>query len=559
MVGGMIFKDGLTDQPFARCRLRLGQVLRLCARIMTWCLCWMAVGQSSAAAQNALAEIRQRGEIVFATEAAYPPFEFIENGKIQGFDIDLGNAIGQELGVRVRWKNMEWSGVLGSLENRLADAILSGMTITEERKQKGYGFSRPYFLSGQAIVRRKGDRAIRGPEDLKGRVIAVQIETTGQEAAEKLGLPPERIHKFKRLQDALLDVRNRRSDAAVGDLPALLDIIRKGYAAELEVAGDVFVQENVGIATRRGETELIAALNKALDAIITDGRYAQIFRRWIDPTFTTAHVAGLDRVKDQGTLVAAAATPPPSAASATSAQASGSAFGIRWPLLREALPWLLRGARMTLSLTLLALLIGIPVGLLIALARLSPFRPLSLVAMVYVEALRGTPLLMQIYVIYFVLPAFGVRVPEMVSAVTALSANAAAYIAEIFRAGIQSIDVGQMEAARALGMDYRGAMRWVILPQTMRRVLPPLTNEGVALLKDSSLVSVISIGELMMIGTQYATTTGSPTTIYLAVALFYLAMTLPLTYLVRRLEAQWQPVSRPRARGKAARHISAAG
>jgi len=499
-------------------------------------------------AQNALAEIRRRGEIVFATEAAYPPFEFIENGKIQGFDIDLGNAIGQELGVRVRWKNMEWAGVLGSLENRLADAIMSGMTITEERKQKGYGFSRPYFLSGQAIVRRKGDGAIRGPDDLKNRTVAVQIETTGQEAVEKLGLPPERIHKFKRLQDALLDVRNGRSAAAVGDLPALLDIIRKGYAEELEVAGGVFVHENLGIATRRGERELIAAINRALDTIIAEGRYAQIYRRWIDRSFTTAHVADLDRVKDQGTLTTTAATSESPAAPTAPVPGSGSAFGIRWPLMQEALPWLLRGAWMTLYLTLATLLIGIPAGLLVALARLSPFRPLSLVAMAYVEVIRGTPLLMQIYVIYFVLPAFNIRIPEIASALTALSVNAAAYIAEIFRAGIQSIDVGQMEAARALGMDYRAAMRWVILPQTMRRVLPPLTNEGIALLKDSSLVSVISISELMMVGIQYATTTGSPTTIYLAVALFYLAMTLPLTYLARRLEAKWQPISRPRAR-----------
>src|SRR5205807_10219819 len=181
--------------------------------------------------------------------------------------------------------------------------------------------------------------------------------------------------------------------------------------------------------------------------------------------------------------------------------------------------------RMTLILTLVALLIGVPAGLLIALCRMSSFKLLSAPAIVYIEVLRGTPLLMQIYVIYFVLPAFNVHVPELISGITALSANAAAYIAEIFRAGIESIDSGQMEAARALGMDYRRAMRWVILPQTLRRVLPPLTNEGIALLKDSSLVSVISISELMMVGTQFATNTGSPTTIYLAVAGFYLAMT----------------------------------
>jgi His/Glu/Gln/Arg/opine family amino acid ABC transporter permease subunit len=215
-------------------------------------------------------------------------------------------------------------------------------------------------------------------------------------------------------------------------------------------------------------------------------------------------------------------------------------------VLPEALPWLVRGAGMTLALTLIALLLGVPAGLLVALARVSHFRPLRLAATAYVEVVRGTPLLMQIYVIYFVLPALNLNLPQMAAAIAALSLNAAAYIAEIFRAGIESIDTGQMEAARALGMNYGGAMRWVILPQTVRRVLPPLTNEAVALLKDSSLVSVVAISELMLVGREYATNTGAPTTIYLVVALFYLAMTLPLTQIVRTLEAKWQPISRPR-------------
>ena len=191
-------------------------------------------------------------------------------------------------------------------------------------------------------------------------------------------------------------------------------------------------------------------------------------------------------------------------------------------------------------------MIGVPAGLFVALLRLSGFAPLRALATTYVELVRGTPLLMQIYVIYFVLPAVGISLPAFVAGVAALSLNAAAYISEIFRAGIESIDSGQMEAARALGMDYRGAMRHVILPQTLRRVLPPLTNESVALLKDSSLVSVVALSELMRNGKEIATNTGSPTTIYLAVAALYLVMTLPLTFLVRRLEDKWQPISRPR-------------
>jgi His/Glu/Gln/Arg/opine family amino acid ABC transporter permease subunit len=212
------------------------------------------------------------------------------------------------------------------------------------------------------------------------------------------------------------------------------------------------------------------------------------------------------------------------------------------------LPLLLRGALLTLYLTGLTLLFGVPAGLLIALIRLSRFPLLVLLATIYVEVIRGTPLLMQIFVIYFVLPAVGVSLPPFAAGVLALSINAAAYISEIFRAGIQSIDRGQTEAAHALGMDYVGTMAWVILPQTVQRVLPPLTNETVALLKDSSLVSIMALDELMRVGRGLASSTGSPVTILTAVALLYLAMTLPLTYVVRLLERRWQPISRPRQR-----------
>ncbi len=514
---------------------------------------------------GALAAIRQKGELRIATDATYPPFEFMENGLPQGFDIDLGNELGRELGVRVTWVPMEWSGVFAALATRKVDLVMSGVTITDERK-KGNGFTRPYFLSGQVIVRRKGDTRIGGPDDLKGKIVAVQQETTGQYAVEKRGIPKDKIQRFDTLQEALLDVRNNKSDAAVADLPALQYNVKRSYAElELLPGAAPLASENVGIVARKGDADLVRALNDALEIVLVDGRYAQNYRKWIEQPATTTLIAKLDQVKNAGTLrigeadsgSAAAGKPGKPAAGAgitggggnggtTAAAAPSSALALRGDLLRAALPVLLRGALVTLELTALTLLIGVPAGLFVALLRLSGVTPLRALATTYVELVRGTPLLMQIYVIYFVLPAVGISLPSFVAGVAALSLNAAAYISEIFRAGIESIDSGQMEAARALGMDYKGAMRHVILPQTLRRVLPPLTNESVALLKDSSLVSVVALSELMRNGKEIATNTGSPTTIYLAVAALYLLMTLPLTFLVRRLEAKWQPISRPR-------------
>lgn len=496
-------------------------------------------------AQGIIDTIRSRGELVIATDATYPPFEVKQNDQIVGFDVDVGTELARDLGVKVRWINLEWAGVLGCLESGKADLVMAGVTITEERKTKGYLFSRPYFLSGQVIARRKGDARIQKPRDLKDKMVSVQAETTGQFAVQRIGVPKDHMLRFDQIQDGLMDLRNGKSDAAVADLPTLQAILRKGYP-EIELAGPVFVKENLGIVAWKTHPELIAQVNRSLDSMMVDGRYSAFYRRWFEEPFTTAIVAELDQVKNQGSPVPAAtvaATSRPIGKPVT-----GSAFTFRWDLLRDALPLLLRGARLTLVLTALSLVFGITGGLLLALARLAPFKLFRPFAAIYVEVVRGTPLLMQIYVIYFVLPAVGIELSSFVAGVLALSINAAAYTSEIFRAGIESIDSGQMEAARSLAMDYRLAMRWVILPQTVRRVLPPLTNEAVALLKDSSLVSVVALSELMRVGKEIATNSGSPTTVYLTVAMFYLAMTLPLTWLVRRLEDRFQPISRPRAR-----------
>ncbi|MCW3055102.1 MAG: glutamine-binding periplasmic protein of glutamine transporter [Chthonomonadales bacterium] len=509
------------------------------------------LASSSVRAQSSLDGIKQRGELIIVTDATYPPFEYMEGINPVGFDIDLGDAIGKELGVKVRWIPMAWGGVKGALAAHKCDMIISGVTVTEERKTSS-AFSRPYFPSGQTIARRKGDTTVQKLQDLKDLRVSVQEDTTGQTALERLGVPKAHINRFDRLQDGLTDVINGKSAAAVADMPALKEILRKGYP-QLELTGGVFTNEYVGVWMRKGEPELLDAVNRALGVILVDGRYAAFYKKWMPDPLTTGVIADLDKNRGVGTatteqvdrVLQSDALPPPPTSSVKTFD-NTPRFTIDFGLLKEVFPDFLRGAKLTLALTALALLIGIPFGLAIALARISPVVPLAWTAKIYVEAMRGTPLLVQIYVIYFVLPTLHLNFDPFTSGVIALSLNAGAYISEIFRAGIQSIETGQMEAARSLGMTYGMAMRWIILPQTIRRVLPPLTNEAVALLKDSSLVSVVSLSELMRVGYELTTSKDQPTTIYLGVALLYLCMTLPLTWIVRRLEEKYQPISRPR-------------
>ena len=205
------------------------------------------------------------------------------------------------------------------------------------------------------------------------------------------------------------------------------------------------------------------------------------------------------------------------------------------------MPLLLTGAAVTVQITALSVLIGIIIGLFVGIARISTYRVVHLIAAVYVDFLRGTPLLVQIFLVYFALPVVtGQRIDPFVAAIAACSINSSAYVAEIFRAGIQSIDAGQMEAGRSLGMTWAQTMRYIIVPQAARRVIPPLGNEFIALLKDSSLVSVIGFEELTRRGQLIIARTYASLEIWLCVAIIYLAMTVSISRLVAWLERRYK-------------------
>jgi polar amino acid transport system permease protein len=214
---------------------------------------------------------------------------------------------------------------------------------------------------------------------------------------------------------------------------------------------------------------------------------------------------------------------------------------INFDLMVQAMPLLLTGAAVTVQITALSVLLGIIIGLFVGIARISTYRVIHLIAAVYVDFLRGTPLLVQIFLVYFALPVVtGQRIDPFVAAIAACSINSSAYVAEIFRAGIQSIDAGQMEAGRSLGMSWLQTMRYIIVPQAARRVIPPLGNEFIALLKDSSLVSVIGFEELTRRGQLIIARTYASLEIWLCVAIIYLAMTVSISRLVAWLERRYK-------------------
>ncbi len=453
--------------------------------------CLLMVGAAPLVAADALR---------IGTDATYPPLESKDGDKYVGFDIDLGEVIGHELGRKVEWTNSGFDGIFAALQAGKFDAVMSSVTITEDRKRQ-LAFSDPYYTAGQALASRKDGPAYTQVDQLKGKTVGIQINTTAKEVLKKR--PDVTIREYNSIDLALLDLQNGKLDAVMTDSPVLKYMLIRSFNS-LSLAANLLTEEKYGIAMRPADRDLTEKVNVALRRIESSGEMAKLKEKWFGEK-ANAGVKPLRAVELLGRI---------------------------WlPLVKAAL--------LTVQLTLLALLFGMPIGLLVALLRLNRLGPLSWLAGLYVEVFRGTPLLVQIFTVYYVLPALGLTLAAWPAALLAFSLNSAAYIAEIFRAGIQSIDTGQMEAARSLGMSYGLAMRLVVLPQAFRRVLPPLTNEAIALLKDTSLVSVIALVELTRRGQEMTGQYARPMVIWPLVGLIYLALTIPLTRLANRLERKW--------------------
>jgi polar amino acid transport system permease protein len=205
-------------------------------------------------------------------------------------------------------------------------------------------------------------------------------------------------------------------------------------------------------------------------------------------------------------------------------------------LVQEYIPFLLKASVLTIEISILSIILGLIMGIIVVLMRISKFKPLSLLASFYIWSLRGTPLLVQLFLVYFGLPQIGVELDPFTASVFALGINAGAYIAEILRGGILSIPKGQMEAAQSLGLSYPTIMRRIIFPQALRVSLPAIGNESITLLKDSSLASLVTVSELMMTSQRFAATNYAFIEFYITAALFYLVMTTVLSFFLRKIE-----------------------
>ena len=505
--------------------------VRVCLRVVDWLRLSLVVSLSCLllvlGGCSFNSNVTNEGKTLrVANEPAFPPFEFKgEGGKSQGFSIDLMNAIAQAANFKIQWQSIPFDGIIPALQAQTVDAAISSFTITEERA-KTVSFSRPYFKAGLAIAIRDNNKDITTFDDLKNKKIAVQIGTTGAKTAKEISGA-----KIRSLDSAPLvfqELANGNVDAVIHDAPVILYAINTANLKRIKLINQLLTEEYYGIPTPKNSPNL-KLINDGLDRVLQNGTYSQIYQKW----FKVQPPALPLKLPFQNETTA-----------------SGSGISASFGVILRYFPILLQGALVTLQLTVFSLVLGLIGGSLIGIIRLSHITPVRWLARAYIDFFRGTPLLVQIFMIYFGLPAiaqelgFPLNFNRLAAAVMALSLNCAAYIAEIVRAGIQSIETGQSEAAQSLGLSSTETIRYVIFPQALRRMLPPLGNEFISLLKDTSLVAVIGFEELFRQGQLIVAENYRAFEIYASVAIVYLCLTLLSSQVFSKLETWMNPVKR---------------
>ncbi len=429
--------------------------------------------------------------------------------KLIGFEVDLADAIARELGVKARQSQNAWDSLIPALDRGDFDMAMNGIEITPQRQSRVL-FSIPYYVFTEQLVVRKDDPAIGGINDIKGKKVGTLSGTVAQEILTGIGGVDVKIYSGQ--VEPYEDLAIGRLDAVLLDLP-----IAAYYGKtnpKLKYAGPPIGEGFYGIAMRKGDEDLRNEMDKILGRLLRTGELKKIYEKW-----------GLWNEK-QEKLLPKAKEPERSVGIEESKKAALITF----------IPALLKGAGITIVISVVSMALAVSLGLLLTVTRLYGRPPFSNFSTAYIELYRGTPLLIQLYILYYGLPNIGVSLSPLTAAFLGLGMNYAAYEAEIYRAGIMAVPNGQMEAALSLGMPQGLAIRRVVLPQALRIATPGVTNDFIALFKDSSLVSVIAMVELTKTYSILAATTLRFFELGLIVAFLYFAMSYPLSLLAKRLE-----------------------
>ncbi|MFZ4682706.1 MAG: ABC transporter substrate-binding protein/permease [Terrimicrobiaceae bacterium] len=451
------------------------------------------------------------------------PFAFFDaNNKLTGFEYEIITAIARRMDRTPKFVQNDWDGLIPGLGRDLYDVVICGIEITPDKAGEVL-FSNPYYVTFEQLVVRKGTPPISSLDELKGKQIGTLDQTAALEMLEKI--PGVEAKTYDEEVNAYQDTANGRIFGVLLDYP-----IAKYYAApnpNLQFTGPPFGQISYGIAIKKGNTALQKEINTALAEVIASGEMRDILSRW---GLWTPVVAGALGQPEAPSL------PDTEYKAFVAAHGEQATFWTRMQRYAGYWPLLLKAAVLTLEVSIAGMILAISVGFTLAVMRVFGPWPMRWLAMLYIEIIRGTPLLIQLYIIFYGLPAVGIKLSPFIAGVLGLGLNYAAYEAENYRAGLLAIPRGQMEAARALGMTHRQGLFHIVIPQSFRLVLPPVTNDFISLLKDSSLVSMVTLLDLTGAYNRIATQTFDYFGTGLLIAAIYLLIGLPFVRLARYTE-----------------------
>lgn len=485
---------------------------------------------------DTLDEVRQRGTLVWGGDQegggpyVYP--DPADPDHVVGFEVDLMDLLARRLGVRAEFKQADWDKLPDLLRTGAIDVIVNGYELTEGRLETMIATS-PYYVYELQLIARRNDASITSWEDLQAgagnshkKIGILKGSSAEKYVRDRLGDRVELVG-YTGSTDAMQEVVNRKLDATVQDMPPAVFYVREqNRFPALHFVGPPVGRGYYVMYLRRGNERLRDELNAGIRELSPHGPSLRaIYERYgiWNPAQEKLGSRELEGVA-------------PEAAEPAASFHGWAVVERNWPLLWDA-------AGRTVLLSVLAMPLAIAIGLLVALGRLYGPGLLRGLLAAYVEVLRGTPLLLQLYFIFFILPAAGVRIDAIPAAVLGLAINYSAYEAEIYRAGLLAIPAGQMEAALCLGMTRRTALRRIIVPQAVRLVIPPVTNDFIALFKDTSICSVITVVELTKQYNILSNSTGAYLELAAVTALLYLVMSYPLSLLARRLERRFPKVA----------------
>ena len=458
----------------------------------------------TANAENKLSKIQQSGEIKIATNAEFEPFEYKDGDKIVGIDIDIAKKIAESLNAQTKINDVSFDAVTLELNSGNCDFAIAAMSYSSDKAQN-VDFSDVYYYSKQAIIV-PNDSNIKSSSDLDGKRIGVAMGFTGDIYCTE-NFKNAKIERYNKSSDAVLDLINNRLDAVVVDDAPAKKLISLSNN-KVKMLDEYLFEEGYRIAVPKGETELLEHINSVLKSLKDSKEIDKI----VDKYITDSYSPSIDLI----------------------AQIYNNLKE------RDRYKMIINGLLTTLEITAVALLIGIFIGILISAVKVSHkenfvIKILKAIADLYLTIIRGTPVVVQLFVMYYLIFS-STGLSKIFVAMIAFGVNSGAYVAEIIRSGILSIDIGQYEAGRSLGLSESLTMRKIIMPQALKNVLPTLVNEFIQLIKETSVAGFIGVMDLSRAGDIIRSQTYEPLVPLSTVAILYLITVIATTFFMSFIE-----------------------